>query len=78
MMYIKPVPDDAAEGGLRELYDEDLKEDGYVSNTKRVWSYRPEIAAQWLKLQRAIRSNMRLRAYELVTLAASRAIGCVY
>ncbi len=78
MWYIKPIADDAAEGVLLELYDQDLKEDGYVSNTTRVWSYRPELATQWLQLIRAIRSQMRLRTYELVVLAASHTIGCVY
>ncbi len=78
MWYITPTADDAAEGWLQEAYDQDLKADGYVSNTTRVWSHRPEIGAQWRQLQRAIRANMRLRAYELVTLAASRTIGCVF
>jgi uncharacterized peroxidase-related enzyme len=78
MWHISPVADKYAEGPLRELYDQDLKADGYVSNKTRVWSYRPELAASWLPVLKAIRSHMRLRAYELVTLAASRAIGCVY
>ncbi len=78
MWLITPIADDGAEGILGELYNQDLKGDGYVSNTTRVWSYRPEVAVQWQELLRSIRSHMRLRAYELVTLAASRAIGCVF
>ena len=31
--FVKPVPDAEATGKLREFYDEDLKEDGFVSNT---------------------------------------------
>lgn len=78
MWYIPPVADDDAEGLVRELYDQDLKTDGYVSNKTRAWSNRPELAVPWQQLLKGIRAHMRLRTYELVTLAASRAIGCVY
>ncbi|PKN88052.1 MAG: carboxymuconolactone decarboxylase [Chloroflexi bacterium HGW-Chloroflexi-8] len=78
MWYVPPVADKDAEGVLLELYNQDLEKDGYIWNTTRVWSYRPELAAPWRQVLKIIRSNMRLRAYELVTIAASRAIGCVY
>ena len=78
MWYIKPAADEDAEGLLREVYDQDRKENGYVRNTSRVWSDRPELAAPWQQILKTIRSHLRLRAYELVTLAASRSIGCVY
>ena len=78
MWYIQPVADENVEGTLRELYNQDLEKDGYVSNTTRAWSYRPEMMAFWTQLLKTIRSHLRLRTYELVTLAASRAIGCAY
>ncbi|HTX90789.1 MAG TPA: peroxidase-related enzyme [Anaerolineales bacterium] len=78
MWFITPVADNAAEGSLRELYDQDRKEAGYVRNTARVWSHRPEMAGPWQQTLKAVRSHLRLRTYELVTLAASRAIGCEY
>jgi hypothetical protein len=78
MWYIPPVADEDAEGLLRELYDKDLEEDGYVSNTTRIWSYRPELAVTWRQLHKMIRSHLRLRTFELITLVTSRAIGCVY
>ena len=78
MGYLTPIADQEAEGLLRGLYDQDLKNDGYVANTTRVWDYRPELAEPWRQVLKTIRTNMRLRAYELVTLAASRAMGCVY
>ncbi len=78
MWYIQPVAGENAEGVLRELYNKDIAEDGYVSNTTRAWCQRPEMMALWLQLVNAIRSHLRLRAYELVVLAAARAIGCVY
>jgi uncharacterized peroxidase-related enzyme len=78
MWYISPIADADAEGLLRELYEQDLKDNGYVTNVTRVWSYRPELAAPWRQVLKTIRSHMRLRVYELITLAASQAIGCVY
>lgn len=78
MWLVPPVADSDAAGVLRELYDEDLKNDGYVSNSTRSWSYRPELRVIWLQLQKGIRSHLRLRVYELVTLASARAIGCVF
>ena len=78
MWHVQPVSDEKAEGPLRELYNQDLEADGYVSNTTRAWSYRPEMMALWTQLLKAIRSHLRLRTYELVTLAAARSMGCVY
>ena len=78
MSYLSPMVDQDAEGLLRELYDQDMQKDGYVTNISRVWRYRPELAGPWRQLLKTIRTNMRLRPYELVTLAASQAIGCVY
>jgi hypothetical protein len=77
-MWISPVADEDASGLLRELYDQDLQGNGYVSNTTRAWSQRPELLPLWQQLLKGIRSHLRLRAYELVTLASSRAIGCVF
>jgi uncharacterized peroxidase-related enzyme len=78
MWYIPPIADEDADGTLGELYDQDRNLDGYVSNKTRVWGLRPELAAPWQAVLKAIRSHMRLRQYELITLAASQAIGCEY
>ena len=78
MWYIQPVADENVEAALREVYSQDIEIDGYVKNTSRVWSHRPEMISLWLPLMKSIRSNLRLRTYELVTIAAAHAIGCVY
>jgi uncharacterized peroxidase-related enzyme len=78
MWNLQPVADEKVEGKLRELYNQDLEKDGYVTNITRAWSYRPEMMPLWTDLLKSVRSHLRLRTYELVTLAASRAIGCVY
>lgn len=78
MWHIQPVPDENVDPALREIYNQDIEKDGYVWNTSRVWSHRPEMMALWMQLFKPIRSHLRLRTYELVTIAAAHTIGCVY
>ncbi|HEX9018553.1 MAG TPA: hypothetical protein VF806_05180 [Anaerolineaceae bacterium] len=78
MWFVQPIADEKAVDLLRDLYHQDIEKDGYISNTTRAWSYRPELLVVWQELLKGIRSHLRLRTYELVTLAAARAIGCVY
>lgn len=78
MPYIETVPPEDAGDELRELYEQDLKTQGYVANYTRTMSLRPEAIAAWRGLSRAIRSTMRLRRYELVTVAATVALRCTY
>ena len=78
MSYIKEVSEGEAQGRLAEIYQGDSKAHGYVPNYHKVMSLRPEAIEGWRVLQRAIRSKMRLRAFELVTLAAAQAMDCHY
>jgi uncharacterized peroxidase-related enzyme len=76
MPYVRTVPVDAAAGLVRQQYDSDLAEDGYVSNMTQLFSLRPEVYVAWGQLRDSIRGNMDLRRYELATLAAARALRC--
>lgn len=78
MWFIQPVADEDVEEVLREVYDQDREKEGYIKNVDRAWTHRPEMHALWTQLLKATRSHLRLRTYELVTIAAARAIGCVY
>ncbi len=78
MASIQTIPPAEATGKLRELYDDDLKSQGYVANYTQAMSLRPEVIAAWRTLISAIRSKMRLRRYELVTFAAASALRCTY
>jgi uncharacterized peroxidase-related enzyme len=78
MWLIHPVGDENVEAALREVYNQDIEKDGYVWNTSRVWSHRPEMISLWMPLMKSVRSHLRLRTYELATIAAAQAIGCVY
>lgn len=78
MSYIHEIPYEQASGRLREIYDDDLKTKGYIANMDMVLSLRPDVNDAWTELLKTIRSQMRLRRYELVTVAAAKTIGCRY
>jgi hypothetical protein len=78
MAFIKTVPTEQATGKLQELYNDDLKTLGYVANYTKAMSLRPEAIVAWGNLIGSIRSKMRLRRYELVTVAAALALRCTY
>jgi uncharacterized peroxidase-related enzyme len=78
MTYIQTVPAEEATGELEDLYAEDLKRLGYIANYTQAFSLRPEAMLAWRQLSGTIRSQMDLRRYELVTLAAASALRCTY
>ena len=77
-MYIQTTSETEAEGKLRDIYEGDRKNLGYVPNHAMVFSLRPEVLEAWRAFQGSIRKNLRLRRYELVTLAAAMALNCRY
>jgi hypothetical protein len=78
MSFIQTIPPEEATGKVKELYDADLKNLGYVANYTRALSLRPEVLAAYRNLSTAIRANMDLRRYELVTIAAASRLRCSY
>lgn len=77
-MFIQTTPEAEAAGKLREIYQGDRKSLGYVPNHAMVFSLRPEVLEAWRAFQGSIRRNLQLRRYELVTLAAAKALNCRY
>jgi uncharacterized peroxidase-related enzyme len=77
-MFIRTISESEAEGNLREVYEGDRKSLGYVPNHAKVFSLRPEVLEAWRAFQGSIRKNLRLRRYELVTMAAAKALNCRY
>ncbi len=78
MTFIRSVPVEEAEGKVKEMYELDIKEFGFVGNGTKAMSLRPEAFLAWETLRKTVRSKMRLRRYELVTLATASALGCTY
>ena len=77
-MFIQTVSEAEAEGKVREVYDGDKETFGYVPNHAKVFSLRPDVLKAWRGLQGSIRQNLSVRRYELVTLAAARALDSRY
>jgi uncharacterized peroxidase-related enzyme len=77
-MHVHPVPIDQAAGDVRAIYDEDLRDQGYVANMTQLFSLNPAAYRAWAQLVGAIRPQMDFRRYELATIAAARALQCRY
>ncbi len=78
MAFIQTIPEDQADGLLRDLYEQDKKKEGYVPNYARAFSLHPEAYEKWKAFIGEVRSKMRLRRYELITFAAAMAMECTY
>ncbi len=78
MNFIQTVPAEEATDKLQELYNSDLQNLGYIANYTKAMSLRPDVIAAWRNLIGTIRPKMRLRRFELVTIAAASALRCTY
>ena len=77
-MFIQTISEAEAEGKLRTIYEGDIQSMGYVPNHAKVFSLRPDVLEAWRAFQGSIRKNLRLRRYELVTLASAMTLKCRY
>lgn len=78
MAFIHTVPVEQADGDVRAMYEQNQASSGYVPNYAKLFSHRPQVMAAWGALIGSIRANLDLRRYELVTLAAARALKSSY
>jgi uncharacterized peroxidase-related enzyme len=74
MSIVRTVPEDEATGLVTELYAEEIEAQGYVPSHTRVMALNPEAERAWEALIRTIALPLGKRRYELVTLAAARAL----
>lgn len=72
MSFIETISSTAATGETKALYEQAEAGSGYLANYMLLFGYRPEVHQAWEALIASIRSNMTLRRYELITLAAAR------
>ena len=77
-MILKTTPESEATGVVAEIYDDDITSLGYVTPQTKAMAIAPEAFQAWDAMLGAIRGSMDLRRYELVTLAAARAIGSTH
>lgn len=74
MAFITTIPENQAPDDVKRMYDQHLEKQGYIPNYSRAFSHRPQVMEGWGNLLRAIKSNLDTRRFELVTLAAARAL----
>lgn len=78
MSYIVTTPPDQAEGEVLAMYQRQQTHFGYLPNYALLFCHRPEVMKAWAALIATIRRPMEPRRYELVTVAAARALGNSY
>ena len=78
MAFITTVPVHDATGDVRTMYEKSQTDVGYVPNYAKIFSHRPPVMAAWRNLIGSIRTNLDTRRYELITLAAARALHSSY
>jgi uncharacterized peroxidase-related enzyme len=78
MSYIETIPPDQASDEVAAMYQRQQAHFGFLPNYARVFSHRPEVMASWAALLATIRRQVTPRRFELVTLAAARALGNTY
>lgn len=72
MSIIQTTEPEQATGVVAEIYADDQRVLGYVPEHTRVMATNPEAYLAWEQLVRAIVSQLGVRRYELVTLAAAQ------
>lgn len=60
------------------MYDENVRKNGFLPNYVPLFSHRPQVMAAWGQLLGSITRPMDKRRYELITLAAARALTSSY
>jgi uncharacterized peroxidase-related enzyme len=78
MAFVRTVPVDQAQDDVRAMYEKTQAAVGYVPNYAKIFSHRPAVMAAWSGLLASIRGNLDSRRYELITLAAARALRSSY
>jgi len=78
MPYISEPTGDALSEQARKQQEKLREQTGYVPNYAKIFGHRPDVLAAWGQLIAAIRGHMEQRRYELVTIAAARALHSSY
>jgi len=78
MAFIRTIPVEEAAGDVRAMYERTQAAVSYVPNYAKAFSHRPDVMTAWSGLLASIRGHLDARRYELVTLAAARALRSSY
>jgi uncharacterized peroxidase-related enzyme len=78
MAFIQTIPENQAENDVKKMYEENHADFGYLPNYVQLFSLRPHVMEAWGQFLGTLRRDMDARRYELVTLAAARALHSTY
>jgi uncharacterized peroxidase-related enzyme len=78
MFFIETIEEKNASPALQQLYEKNKATLGYIANYTRLFSHRPEVMVAWINLVGSIRDHVDQRRYELITLAAAKALKSSY
>lgn len=78
MMFIETIEEESASPALKELYEKNKSTLGYIANYSKIFSHRPDVYIAWMQLIASIRRHVDHRRYELITLAAAKALKSSY
>lgn len=78
MPFIKTIAEAEATGDTQAMYTAAKDALGYIPNYTQLFSHRPDVMSAWAGLNKSIRNHMTVRRYELVTVAAARALTSSY
>src|SRR5262249_51739570 len=78
MSFIQTVPESDATGKLRDLYETERTNRGYVPNHLKPLNLRPDATEACQRRISGTGAPRALRRYELVTIAAAAALRCSY
>lgn len=71
MSIIETIPEAEATGAVREIYDAEIRQLGYVPSHTKAMALNPDALHAFENLTRAAAAGLGLRRYELITLAAA-------
>ena len=78
MTFIQTIPEELAEGDVKKMYEENIADFGYLPNYVQAFSLRPHVMEAWGQFLGTLSRDMDARRYELVTVAAARALHSSY
>jgi uncharacterized peroxidase-related enzyme len=64
--------------GQARMYEQDVADDGYVSNSARVWAWRPDVSDAFTQTRKLVGAHLSLRERGVMVCALTGAIGDSY
>ena len=77
-MFIAAIAEEDATGPLADYYAHAHEQWGFLPNFALAFSHRPDVAQAWNALNVTVREGMDRRRFEIVTIAAARALHSTY